>query len=478
MLYLSSVVVIIIASCTRELVRQEKSISPMDIPRELAMATAQGYVEENYSQASFEIHWNEALVHRSDTAYYVETPVTGIDLPFLTPQAVNKYPIRMVVKVKKNAIDARLMYITPHQSSINANEITYANIGEFTGNISYFQLDRQPSHALVFKKGEVVSMLFYQGKNDNQAQKMYQVINTTSVLGKTCYTDMEKISFITLTGLDDFYKDEMRSDVSGDECWLRSDNLDDVVINPPKRGGGNNGDGDVTITPRLPGGNDGFIPPIGETEPTDGAVSGLKIPTPYEMKIMVLSDSVKKLLPPEIQSIIKDAVIEYKEGNTSDGNIAETQIVRDANGKVTKYVVTVKPWLTDEQLKTVLGHELQVHIYPFELQWAAGTVAALNKTNPALAKCLDDTKTYDTNDYEKKNAKYDYNKAHHEYAALNRELIRQLLKSLYPARANDNDFIDALSCGSLTKTKYFNDTTNVSRDYKIKIQDYLLDLEL
>lgn len=276
-------------ACSRDssFFKERTDDDPQLISVQMAVIKAKAWHGTEYPEASYDVLWDEAIIHRSDTAYYVEAPIRGITPPYLVARSVCKEPLRIVFKVKGRHHEVRLMHIWPDREMPNASELTYADVGEYNGSISYFHADMTPTYTLVFEKGKRKYSCLYKikPKNTIPPSGLMQVVMFSRVISiDDCFTEEEAKKAMEDDFSRVFYLSEELTQAWGQKCYLEGDGLDDVIITPPGGGnqppGGNwpgDDEGDDDEYPPLPGtGNDGFE----ETLPSwgDGSGGGLEIP--------------------------------------------------------------------------------------------------------------------------------------------------------------------------------------------------------
>ncbi|MBO4961061.1 MAG: M23 family metallopeptidase [Flavobacteriales bacterium] len=277
-------------ACSRDssFFKERTDDDPQLISVQMAVIKAKAWHGTEYPEASYDVLWDEAIIHRSDTAYYVEAPIRGITPPYLVARSVCKEPLRIVFKVKGRHHEVRLMHIWPDREMPNASELTYADVGEYNGSISYFHADMTPTYTLVFEKGKRKYSCLYKikPKNTIPPSGLMQVVMFSRVISiDDCFTEEEAKKAMEDDFSRVFYLSEELTQAWGQKCYLEGDGLDDVIITPPGGGnqppGGNwpgDDEGDDDEYPPLPGtGNDGFedtLPSWGEG--TGGG--GLEIP--------------------------------------------------------------------------------------------------------------------------------------------------------------------------------------------------------
>ena len=477
---LSITTIIVIGACTRDSFFDKTNDAPQHISMQMAVIKAKAWHGTEYPEASYDVLWDEAIIHRSDTAYYVEAPIRGITPPYLVARSVCEEPLRIVFKVKDRHHEARLMHIWPDREMPNASELTYADVGEYNGSISYFHTDMTPTYTLVFEKGKRKYSCLYKikPKNTIPPSGLMQVVMFSRVLSiDDCFTEEKAQEAMEKDFSRVFYLSDELTQAWGQKCFIEGEGLDEIIITPP--GGGNQPPGgnwpgddeeDDEEYPPLPGtGNDGFE----DTLPGYGGNigGGLHIPTAYEIQIKEISEEIIDVLPSPYKDKLQQIDIEYQEGGLDDSeeHLAETEITFDENGNIIKCVIKIKDGLNDEHLRAILAHELLCHIYPSVLFSEAGaSVATLNNTHPDLAACMDNTKTYDNNG----KAIYNYDSAHHEWSAKNINILITLLKCIFPYECEDY-YYNISWGGGLHNTQVFNDCTIIPFDKQHEVIIFL-----
>ena len=470
---LSITTIIVIGACTRDSFFDKTNDAPQHISMQMAVIKAKAWHGTEYPEASYDVLWDEAIIHRSDTAYYVEAPIRGITPPYLVARSVCEEPLRIVFKVKDRHHEARLMHIWPDREMPNASELTYADVGEYNGSISYFHTDMTPTYTLVFEKGKRKYSCLYKikPKNTIPPSGLMQVVMFSRVLSiDDCFTEEKAQEAMEKDFSRVFYLSDELTQAWGQKCFIEGEGLDEIIITPP--GGGNQPPGgnwpgddeeDDEEYPPLPGtGNDGFE----DTLPGYGGNigGGLHIPTAYELNIQNIAERIINFSPPELSATLFSLTLEYEECEASElaeGRLAETVPIKDSNGNVIGFKIKVLKGLSDKILNLIVSHEME-HIKNYCYNLLAGNfMSNLKNINPSLYNFYNQHYNIDT-------GTIDFNSAHHNYTASNIDEYERLLRQLFPGY--DEKYYIYGKWGSLTKTKAFKQLSPLE---KRKIKKYL-----